>query len=360
MLGPPARCAEVAGDAALYFDPLDTSSIAAALERCLADSELRGRLSAAGAGASSAVHLERSRRGDARDLRARSGGMTELRIGIDASAAAEVPGGPRPLRPRAPARARRGATIRTAYVLYARRRWDETLDERFTWRSASFPTPSGTRTPPRRANRRLRRLPGDEQLRDALVPPNPDRTRRPRPDPVPGRHPREPTGRADRAVDHPPRTAARRGDHLRLALDSPRPPPPRAEGRRQVVRRPARRRPRVRAHAGRGRARRGAQAAWAARGRSCSAPERSSRARTSCACSTPSADCRRACAPSMSSLSSARAAGSSTRSSAARRAAARVLGHVSEDDLAALYQALRASSASRRSTRASACRCSRR
>ena len=33
---------EVAGDAALYFDPLDTSSIAAALERCLTDSELRG------------------------------------------------------------------------------------------------------------------------------------------------------------------------------------------------------------------------------------------------------------------------------------------------------------------------------
>jgi glycosyltransferase involved in cell wall biosynthesis len=44
---------EVAGDAALYFDPLDSASIAHTIERCLADPELRVRLTAAG--------LERSR-----------------------------------------------------------------------------------------------------------------------------------------------------------------------------------------------------------------------------------------------------------------------------------------------------------
>jgi glycosyltransferase involved in cell wall biosynthesis len=43
---PPLR--EVAGDAALYFDPLNTGSIAGALEQCLADEQLRSRLRAQG------------------------------------------------------------------------------------------------------------------------------------------------------------------------------------------------------------------------------------------------------------------------------------------------------------------------
>ncbi|MGH2803648.1 MAG: glycosyltransferase, partial [Thermoleophilaceae bacterium] len=43
-----ASLAEVAGDAALLFDPEDERSIAAALERLLGDGELAGRLSDAG------------------------------------------------------------------------------------------------------------------------------------------------------------------------------------------------------------------------------------------------------------------------------------------------------------------------
>ena len=39
---------EIAGNAALYFDPVDTAAIAAALERILGDGQLRDRLSAAG------------------------------------------------------------------------------------------------------------------------------------------------------------------------------------------------------------------------------------------------------------------------------------------------------------------------
>jgi glycosyltransferase involved in cell wall biosynthesis len=52
--GTPVACSdipvlrEVAGDAALYFDPLDPAAIAAALERCLAGADLRSQLSAAG------------------------------------------------------------------------------------------------------------------------------------------------------------------------------------------------------------------------------------------------------------------------------------------------------------------------
>jgi glycosyltransferase involved in cell wall biosynthesis len=52
--GTPVACSnttslpEVAGDAALYFDPTDTQSIAATLERLLADESLREQLSAAG------------------------------------------------------------------------------------------------------------------------------------------------------------------------------------------------------------------------------------------------------------------------------------------------------------------------
>jgi glycosyltransferase involved in cell wall biosynthesis len=52
--GTPVACSEieplreVAGDAALYFDPRDTDAIATVLERCLADARLRARLGAAG------------------------------------------------------------------------------------------------------------------------------------------------------------------------------------------------------------------------------------------------------------------------------------------------------------------------
>jgi len=52
--GTPVACAragalpEVCGDAALYFDPLDGSSIAAALQRLLEDSQLQAELAAAG------------------------------------------------------------------------------------------------------------------------------------------------------------------------------------------------------------------------------------------------------------------------------------------------------------------------
>jgi glycosyltransferase involved in cell wall biosynthesis len=38
----------IAGDAALKFDPRDTSAIAAAMHRLVVDEELRGRLTAAG------------------------------------------------------------------------------------------------------------------------------------------------------------------------------------------------------------------------------------------------------------------------------------------------------------------------
>ena len=44
----PRRCPEVAGDAALYFDPEDTDAIAAAIAGCSTDKALRERLSAAG------------------------------------------------------------------------------------------------------------------------------------------------------------------------------------------------------------------------------------------------------------------------------------------------------------------------
>jgi glycosyltransferase involved in cell wall biosynthesis len=52
--GTPVACSnassipEVAGDAALYFDPTDTGAIAAAIERLLGDAELRERLRTAG------------------------------------------------------------------------------------------------------------------------------------------------------------------------------------------------------------------------------------------------------------------------------------------------------------------------
>lgn len=54
LRGTPVACSrasalpEVAGEAALYFDPLDPASIASAIERCLKDTELRASLRAAG------------------------------------------------------------------------------------------------------------------------------------------------------------------------------------------------------------------------------------------------------------------------------------------------------------------------
>ncbi|MDQ4019686.1 MAG: glycosyltransferase, partial [Actinomycetota bacterium] len=52
--GTPVACSsasslpEVAGDAALYFDPTDTAAMSAAIARLLADGELRERLAKAG------------------------------------------------------------------------------------------------------------------------------------------------------------------------------------------------------------------------------------------------------------------------------------------------------------------------
>ena len=81
---------EVAGDAALYFDPEDTDAIAAAIERLLEDEGLRDRLRKAGPVAGGEVQLGANRRWDARELPA-SARLTT--IGIDARAAAEVPAG---------------------------------------------------------------------------------------------------------------------------------------------------------------------------------------------------------------------------------------------------------------------------
>lgn len=64
--------------------------------------------------------------------------MTQLRIGIDARAAAEVPAGRgRYVRELLQALARRDDPHR--YVLYTRKRWDEALDERFSWRERELP-----------------------------------------------------------------------------------------------------------------------------------------------------------------------------------------------------------------------------
>jgi glycosyltransferase involved in cell wall biosynthesis len=64
--------------------------------------------------------------------------MTPLRIGIDARAAAEVPAGRgRYVRELLRALAKRDDPHQ--YVLYVRRRWDEPLDERFSWRERELP-----------------------------------------------------------------------------------------------------------------------------------------------------------------------------------------------------------------------------
>lgn len=64
--------------------------------------------------------------------------MTPLRIGIDARAAAEVPAGRgRYVRELLRALAKRDDPHR--YLLYTRRRWDEPLDGRFTWRERELP-----------------------------------------------------------------------------------------------------------------------------------------------------------------------------------------------------------------------------
>ncbi len=61
-----------------------------------------------------------------------------LRIGIDARAAAEVPAGRgRYVRELLRALAKRDDPHR--YLLYTRRRWDEPLDERFSWRERELP-----------------------------------------------------------------------------------------------------------------------------------------------------------------------------------------------------------------------------
>lgn len=64
--------------------------------------------------------------------------MTPLRIGIDARAAAEVPAGKgRYVRELLGALGRRDDDH--SYVLYARRPWEEPLDERFSWRLSELP-----------------------------------------------------------------------------------------------------------------------------------------------------------------------------------------------------------------------------
>jgi len=64
--------------------------------------------------------------------------VRSLRIGIDARAAAEVPAGKgRYVRELLRALARRGDPH--GYVLYARRPWDEPVDERFSWRLRELP-----------------------------------------------------------------------------------------------------------------------------------------------------------------------------------------------------------------------------
>jgi glycosyltransferase involved in cell wall biosynthesis len=79
------------------------------------------------------------REGD--DPRLPAGPRVRLRIGIDARAAAEVPAGRgRVVRELLRALAARGDPH--AYLLYARRRWDEgDLDDRFQWRLSPLPDP---------------------------------------------------------------------------------------------------------------------------------------------------------------------------------------------------------------------------
>ena len=52
---PPIK--EVAGDAALFFDPLDEEAMAAAIDRILNDAATSGKAREGGTGAGAAVHL---------------------------------------------------------------------------------------------------------------------------------------------------------------------------------------------------------------------------------------------------------------------------------------------------------------
>ncbi len=67
--GVPVACSdraslpEVAGDAALLFDPADPAAIAAAVERLLGDAAEAERLRAAGRAQAATVHLGAHRRG---------------------------------------------------------------------------------------------------------------------------------------------------------------------------------------------------------------------------------------------------------------------------------------------------------
>ena len=73
--GVPVACSdraslpEVAGAAAIQFDPEDQQAIAAAIERLLSDGELRSRLAAGGPGASRHLHLGTNRGAHGRELR---------------------------------------------------------------------------------------------------------------------------------------------------------------------------------------------------------------------------------------------------------------------------------------------------
>ena len=81
---------EVAGEAALYFDPTDVEAIAVSVQRLLEDEELADELRAAGLERAKRFSWDESRRGDARLL---SQGGRATSFGIDARAAAEEPAG---------------------------------------------------------------------------------------------------------------------------------------------------------------------------------------------------------------------------------------------------------------------------
>ena len=75
--GTPVACSrigpleEVAGEAALYFEPTDVEDMARAIESLLADADLRTRLAEAGRERARKIQLGADGRGDDRELRAR-------------------------------------------------------------------------------------------------------------------------------------------------------------------------------------------------------------------------------------------------------------------------------------------------
>ena len=222
------------------------------------------------------------------------------------------------------------------YLLYARARWEEPLDERFTLGAARRgPTRAGTLGAARAREPRLRRLPLDQQLPDGVVHDRPDRARVY--DLVAVR--RRAARRAARAARSSARrsrrrSAARRRCRLHLAGHRRRRRRALPVGRRQAHRRRrSARSPALRARAGR----RPAASA------SCSRSARSSRARTCRGWSRPTRGLPEALRDAHPLLvGRPRRLGGGARRSPRSTAlgALRLLGHVSDADLAALYAAL--------------------